>query len=100
MMVKSKDKGFSTIEFIFCTIVLALFYSGVVLAVSMGNFYFTERGVLKDIQVDHPEVVKVLKTGRNIIRYSTLTVENKDGSKSTYQLDTNIFFNYRAELVK
>jgi hypothetical protein len=69
-------------------------------ALFAGNFYITEDGVLKAIQVHHPQAVSVLSVERCVFDYSIVIVANRDGSRSTYVVDSNILFNYTIAPVK
>ena len=61
------------------------------------NFWFSEHTVLRELQADHPEVARILKVDRNISARSVITVENHDGSRSDFLLDTNILQDYTFE---
>lgn len=92
-MKKNSQDGFTLVELIFTLIILVIL---VVLPMVLctGNFWFTDNGALCAIQVDYPEASRVLATQRNIFQPSVVTVENKDGSKTKYYLESDIFFNY------
>jgi len=59
-----------------------------------GNMWFTDSGVLRELQIDHPEIQNLRKTERHPWDYSKIRVMNDDGTESCYYLDTNILFNY------
>lgn len=93
------EKGFTFIEVmvavVICVLVVFVLFYG---TLGKGNFWFTREGVLREIQVDDPDVVRVVRVNRNILRFSEIEVENKEGVRSVYRLDTNVLFNYGLEL--
>lgn len=97
MSVK-KNRGFTLIEVVTVVVmVFALFillFGAVITGIGKGNFWFSESSVLRELQVNHPEVTRVLKTERNVYSDSVITIENKDGSRSDYCLDSDILWNY------
>lgn len=68
--------------------------------VSSSNRFFTEDGVLRELQVAHPTIEKIIKTESNFFNYSKIYVEFIDGSQAVYELDSNIFFSYKFYPVK
>lgn len=95
-MVKVQ-KGFTLIELliVMAVIFVIVIFFGVLLYGTLlkGNFWYTEDGVLKALQFEHPQVEKVLKTTRNLWDYSEIIVQ-EGGERKTYYLDTNILGNY------
>jgi len=102
-MRRERQKGFTLIELLVVVVVLVIIVCGlgfgIIGAGMMGNHWFTEEGVLRDLQVDHPEVVKILRSKTHIYGYSEILAGNRDGSHSTYTLDTNILYNYELRFV-
>lgn len=93
------SKGFTLIELVVVVFVVAFLaivvcYIGIGGAVVMGNQWFTEDGVLKKIQLDHPEAVRIVDAERDVFQKSIIVVEQKDGGRGRYCLDSNILFNY------
>lgn len=91
-----KDYGFTTVEmfvliFMILGLIVFLSFWG---SVAMGNFWCSQESIETSLTVDYPEVSKVLKVDRAWIGYTTVHAENQDGSRVTYNLDTNILFNY------
>lgn len=64
----------------------------------MGNFWYTEEGVIKKIRLQYPEITQIIDTERNIFTYSVITVKEGEAAKKyyvkKYYLDTDILFNY------
>jgi len=89
------SKGFTLFELLAVIIMISCFAGVVFQAVAMvtGNFYFTERGILKELKVSHPTVSEILSTKRNIYSNSQIMVL-ENGEKKTYCLDSSILFNY------
>jgi hypothetical protein len=90
---------------------LIVFMVGVILAIVImwglvistvfkGNFWFSEDSVLRELRVDRTEAVRVLKTERNVYSDSVITVENKDGSRADYCLDSDVLWNYSLSTCK
>ncbi|MFA6537714.1 MAG: hypothetical protein WCT18_04950 [Patescibacteria group bacterium] len=57
------------------------------------NFWYTEKGVLRELKFEHPQVSEVLKTNRYLWSYSEIMVL-ENFQTVTYCLDTNILYNY------
>ena len=92
------QRGFSLIELLVVAliifIVVGVFGLGLIGGVACGNYWYTEAGVLEDLRIDHPDISRILRTRRSAYSYSVIEVENQDGSRASYELDTNILFNY------
>jgi len=90
--------GFTSVELLFVVVIILSivgFIWGVVAnAILAGNFWYTEEGVLRDIQIDHPGIMEVIRSERNVYDDSVITVKNDAGSRFTFTLDSDIFFNY------
>ena len=63
-----------------------------------GNFWFTEAGVLREIQADHPDVQKIVRVDHNIWSDSRIEVETIAGDRVWYDLDTNVLFDYELSV--
>jgi prepilin-type N-terminal cleavage/methylation domain-containing protein len=89
------QKGFTLVELMVVVIVMVVIVLFVlIIPAGRANSFYTEEGVLRSLQVDHPEISKIIKTTRNIYNYSEIWVETKAGEKRVYLLDTNFLFNY------
>jgi hypothetical protein len=94
--MNSSERGYTLSEvfiLLFTLAVMICIMVGVMTAIT-GNFWITEPGVLKAIQLQDPNVVKVLNVERHAFYYSMVLVERKDGRRVLYVVDSNIFFNY------
>ncbi len=96
--MKSHNRGFTLIElltvFVIIFIIVVVGWVFAIKTVCQGNFWFQTDSALRELQVSHSSVSKILTTQRNIFDKSVLQVENKDGSRKEYCLDTSILFNY------
>ena len=95
-----KSKGFTLIELmiIISIFIIIIFGFGFIGVGIMGNYWYTQDNVLKEIRVDHPEIVEIIKDKRKIWSYSEIIVENKKGERQIFLLDTNCMFNYSLHL--
>lgn len=77
-------------------LIMALFLFGFVGigAGIMGNQWFTEQGVFREIKLINPEVTGVVGSTRNVYGQSIIKTQLKDGSRQDYLLGSNILFNY------
>lgn len=92
----NKQKGYTLVEliivvFLLCMVVVV---GGGVFGLSRANCWYRESGVLRELRIMHPEAREVLKSERNFVSYSEITVRNEDGTIVVYALDSNIMFNY------
>ena len=98
----NNESGFAIWEVlsaIFVLTVACVFWIDIVLG---GNFWYTENGVLKEIQLQYPETTEIIHTQRNIFAYSVITVRTvREGDaavkkyiENKYYLDSNVLFNY------
>ena|SRR3989338_6067207 len=95
MTPKDHRRGYTLIEFLVVLFIInLLIIVPTALLLLKGNFYYTSDGVLRELQVDRPNVARVLKTERNVISFSKIYVE-ESGTTKIYLLDTNVMFNYR-----
>ncbi len=93
-MLRKKD-GYTLIELSIVIAIIAIMIGllSIFVIACKGNFWYTEAGVLKELQIDHPNVIRVLKTEKNIFDESVITVKEGDAIKD-YCLDTSIIWNY------
>ena len=82
------------VVFIVAFLAIVVCYLGIGGAVVMGNQWFTEDGVLKKIQLNHSNAVRIVDAERNVFQHTVITVEQKDGKRVRYCLDSDILFNY------
>lgn len=61
----------------------------------MANIWVTKDGVLGAAKVFNPKSREVLMIRRGMVDFSVITVKNSDGSCTSYEVDSNIFFNYK-----
>jgi prepilin-type N-terminal cleavage/methylation domain-containing protein len=96
--MKRKKSGFTLTELLIVMMIILIVIGGmgigIIRGILLGNEWYTESGVLKEIQVTHPEAQKILTSHRCAYHHSKFIVENKDGSRREYYLKSNIFFNY------
>ncbi len=94
-----KSRGFTLVELLIVLAIFAIVVVGIwgfgVMTICKGNSWFTEDSALRELQVDHKNVAKVLKTERNVYSDSVIVVENRDGSRGTHCLDTDVLWNYK-----
>ncbi|HBI34436.1 MAG TPA: hypothetical protein DEA43_01185 [Candidatus Moranbacteria bacterium] len=89
------QNGYTLVELLIVLVIVFIVCGyGLIGAGVMGNAWFTEKGVLKKIQANHPKITKLIDTERNMFRYSVITVEENDQRKQ-YDLDSNVLFNYK-----
>jgi len=92
-----KSKGFTLIELLLAIAVIVIIVIGVwvvgISGIIMGNFWFTEAGVLKKIQLQHSDVTRIVDVERSVWSYSAITVQDGEERKILY-LDSDILFNY------
>ncbi len=82
------------VVFIVAFLAIVVCYLGIGGAVVMGNQWFTEDGVLKKIQLNHSNAVRIVDAERNVFKRSVITVDYGDGKRGTHCLDYDILFNY------
>ncbi|MDP2655812.1 MAG: type II secretion system protein [bacterium] len=94
-----KNRGFTLIELLIVVatvfMIVVVFGAGIVGTLCMGNQWFTEDGVLRKIQVNHPSASQVVDVSRKVFRHSVITV-NEAGQKKQYCLDSDIMFDYEV----
>lgn len=66
-------------------------------ALPASNIFFTEVGVLKEIQKTDPNVIEILGVDRDYLEPSTILVKDDTGLQYIYMLDSNIMFKYRLK---
>lgn len=91
------NKGFTLVELLIVIFIIGTVFvcAGVIGTAIMGNQWYTETGVLRKIQLEHPAATEIIDTQRNVWRYSVITVR-EDAVNKKYYLDTNILFNYKV----
>lgn len=95
MRLFKNEKGCSLAELLIIIILLIAIWH-ICAALFCGNYWFRQEGVLKKIQVEHPNATKVIDSTINILDDSEIVVM-QDGKPKTYYLDTNIFWNYKIQ---
>ena len=58
-----------------------------------GNFWVSDDGALRCVQVVDPSAVRIVKLTRNISAPSVVIVEDNDGVRTTYALDSDVLWN-------
>ena len=93
------NKGFTVIELMFVMVItmILLGYGVIYSAILAGNFWFTEDGVLRKIQIQDETAVSVIDSNRNVFWDSGVTVIDKDGDKTDWKVDANILFDYEVK---
>lgn len=91
--MKKHNRGVTLIELMIVIAILGVWFL-VVRVIFQGNFWFQTESVLRELQASQSNVAKVLTTHRSIFKKSVLLIENKDGSRKEYCLDTSVLFNY------
>lgn len=96
--MKSTNQGFTLIELTvviaFIAIIVIVGWVFAIKTVCQGNFWFDDESVFREIQIEHPDAARLLKSQRNIFDDSRILVENKDGTRREHCLDTSIMWNY------
>jgi hypothetical protein len=82
------------IIFSIIVVVIGVIGFGVIGAGCMGNQWYTEAGVLERLQVDYPDVARILYTERGVWSYSYVAAETKGGRRIAFELDTDILANH------
>ncbi len=89
--MRKKECGFTLIELInVLAIVVVLIMFGLI---TSANCWYTEGGVLKELQIEYPNAKTIVKTTRNIVADSIIVTSESDAF-GRYCLDSNILFNY------
>lgn len=96
MRNRKKEAGYTLVELLIVCAMLSILtvFCFVIPAVCMGNFWFSESGVMRYVNVTNPEVQGVVLVDRNIFASSRVTVRNSDGTLSTFLVDSNLLFHY------
>jgi prepilin-type N-terminal cleavage/methylation domain-containing protein len=96
-----KKNGFTLIELLVVIAIIVVIVGAIAFGVIgtgiCGNMYYSEKGVLKVIQLEDPQAKKVLSSKRHVFARSEILVERNDGSRVIYLLDSNILLNYELK---
>lgn len=97
------NKAFTLVEllivFVIIFILVGVIGFGIFGALLKGNYWFSEDSALKAIHFENPNIVSVVKIQRNVFDYSVIYVEDSDGARYIYNLDTNILWNHDVYLM-
>ena len=84
------NKGYTLVEVMIvvqiCAILCLVFVP--VIAVTMGNFYFTDDSIMKKVQRDYPDALEVYDTNRHVFAYSEAIVlfPKDENGKDVYKV--------------
>lgn len=99
-MRAKRNAGFSVLTILAVLFLMilawAVIWIGVISAAICGNQWFTDDGVLKKIQLNHPKATQVVDTERNVFRESIISIQ-EEGQRIRYCLDSDILFNYNVK---
>lgn len=102
--MKTSKKAFTTIKLLIHMTTIAIlvsipfviwgtFWIGIGLTVCKGNYWVQEDKILKAIQVDNPEIIKIIAHERNIYHKSITIAEDKENNRYTFYVDTDVLQN-------
>ncbi|MCI5108436.1 MAG: prepilin-type N-terminal cleavage/methylation domain-containing protein [Candidatus Pacebacteria bacterium] len=93
------SKGFALIELLVVISIIGILCIACLIgtAAFVGNFWFTEGGILRKAQLQDESLVSVRDVRRNIFSYSVVIIENSDGERKTVNVGSNILFSYDLE---
>jgi hypothetical protein len=98
-----RKNGFALSEALIVIMMVAILVGtigfGFVVGICMGNEWYSEDGVLRELRFIHPKVTRIVHTERHIWAYSVIVVD-EGGIPKTYLLDSNIEENYRFHEAK
>ncbi|MEK7584869.1 MAG: prepilin-type N-terminal cleavage/methylation domain-containing protein [Patescibacteria group bacterium] len=92
------ERGFTLIELMIVFVATGVIV-GVVsacCALCAGNFWYSEQGVLRALQSDHPNITKVELIERHVYDYSIVVAKQGD-QEMMFFLDSNMLFNYKFQ---
>ena len=101
--MRSKKKGFTVLELLIVVVLLfiivggVVIYGGIICGVCKGNYWVSNNSALIAIQLDNPEIVRVLKIDRNIFARSEVIAEEENGDRRVFLIDADVFWNAEAE---
>ncbi|HEY4511983.1 MAG TPA: hypothetical protein VJH55_04035 [Candidatus Paceibacterota bacterium] len=96
-----RNTAFTLIELIISlaaiTLLVGVVGFGLIGAVCMGNEWFTEEGVLREIKAQNAKVQEIVTYKRKIFKKSEITVKVGE-TNQVYLLESNILMNYTVTL--
>jgi len=98
-MKSGNQRGFTVIELLVVIVVVVMIcFAGILaLAVSSGNFWYTEDGVLRSLKARDmvSQNATILETRRHVFDYTDIYVyEPSTDEKLVFYLDSDILFDY------
>ena len=96
-----RKNRFTLVELLITLTIMIMIVSLVLIipiVILRGNFWFTENGVLRELQGENPKIVKLFKIDRNVFSLSEIQVKDVNNVSSIYKLDTCVLFNYDLRL--
>ncbi|HPW34460.1 MAG TPA: prepilin-type N-terminal cleavage/methylation domain-containing protein [Candidatus Paceibacterota bacterium] len=100
------SKGFTLVELLIVVVMVAIVFVALP-TVFMGNFWYTEEGVLRELKNGGMVTGNaiIIRTERNIWKSSQIEISDSFGNSygsyncvAIFDLDTNILFNYKLTL--
>jgi len=78
---------------LFLWVIMSVAFMAVAYTFCTGNVWWNDSRALAKIQIDHPDVSKVVTTERHVYAPSKITVDQDDGVLVTYCIDTDAMWN-------
>ena len=90
-----KPSAFTLVELLLVMAIVAVIaiFIAFMSAFIMGNCWFTEGKVTRQIKAQNPTVSEVVEVQRNFFRKSVFTVTLNGGKTAQYHVDADILFN-------